>query len=145
MRQYEPNFAAMRTVCKTAVLDGAHNFRYMRSFSLFQFVLFFAIFAAHRTGAVDYGADVSFPVHHRFDNNVSNPLGDRKAFYDNFMNGCRKHHGRKGNRCDEGERGRLAMSLRQPQSMVVSFTGFDACLLSALNAEPSRIIQQQGS
>lgn len=65
----------------------------------------------------EYGVDVSFPIHH-FDLKEG-PLGDRSAIYEEFMAGCRKFYGKKASSCDEGERGRLAMSLRQAQSMVV--------------------------
>lgn len=75
---------------------------------------------ARTTEAAEYGVDVSFPVHYPLTENATNPLGDRKAFYQNFMDGCRKHYGDKANRCDEYERDRLVMSRRQPQSMVVS-------------------------
>lgn len=69
--------------------------------------------------ASDYGADVSFPIHHK--EMKDGPLGDRQKIYEDFMEGCRKFYGRKGNRCDMGDDGRLAMSRRQAQSMVVSY------------------------
>lgn len=67
----------------------------------------------------DYGADVSFPVHH-FEMK-DGPLSDRRQIYENFMDGCRKHYGKRAASCDQGEEGRLAMSLRQAQSMVVRY------------------------
>lgn len=48
---------------------------------------------------------------------VIQPLGDRQAFYDDFLNGCIEAFGSKGQRCRSSEDGRVAMSLRQPQSM----------------------------
>ena len=74
-------------------------------------------------GQESYGVDVSFPVH--YSNVISkedNPLGDRQSFYDEFMDGCRKHYGgKKGSAaCDVTEEDRLEMSLRQPSSMQVS-------------------------
>ena len=66
----------------------------------------------------NYGADVSFPIHHAVLHD--GPLGNRKAIYQEFMNGCREFYGVKGNRCDISEDDRLEMSLRQCQSMVVS-------------------------
>lgn len=66
----------------------------------------------------EYGVDVSFPVHRL--QLKDGPLGNRKPLYEDFMEGCRKHYGRKGGRCDDGERDRVEMSLRQAQSMVVS-------------------------
>jgi hypothetical protein len=65
----------------------------------------------------EYGADVSFPIHHLTLH--EGPLGNRNNLYKEFMEGCRKHYGRKSKSCDEGEIDRLEMSLRQPQSMVV--------------------------
>jgi hypothetical protein len=87
----------------------------------------------------EYGVDVSFPMHYA---NVSNnyawlphnqdpslptppeyqgmviqPLGDRRAFYEDMMNGCRTYYGAKGDTCNEYEHDRVAMGLRQPQSM----------------------------
>jgi hypothetical protein len=67
----------------------------------------------------DYGVDVSFPIHNL--EMKDGPLGNRRKVYDEFMNGCREHYGKKkANRCDVGEAGRLEMTLRQAQSMVVS-------------------------
>jgi hypothetical protein len=71
----------------------------------------------HAQETADYGADVSFPIHHF--KLKEGPLGDRSAIYEEFMDGCRKFYGKKASSCDEGEKGRLAMSLRQAQSMVV--------------------------
>lgn len=67
----------------------------------------------------EYGADVSFPIHHAV--LKDGPLGDRNQIYKEYMDGCRKHYGKKAHSCDVSEEGRLAMSIRQPQSMVVSF------------------------
>ena len=92
---------------------------------------------------VQYGVDVSFPVHqptvstnypwlpHNVDptNNPTpeeykdmpiQPLGNKLAFYEEFMNGCRQFYGDRGHLCDATETDRVAMSLRQPQSMKVS-------------------------
>lgn len=64
-----------------------------------------------------YGVDHSFAVHHGiFD---SSALGkERTQKYDDYMQGCRDMYEKKGNICDETERERLVMSVRQPQSMV---------------------------
>lgn len=86
-----------------------------------------------------YGVDVSFPVHHGISTNYAwlphntdpahNPvpkqykdmpiqtLGARSKFYDEFLNGCRQHYGNRAFSCDQTEKDRLAMSVRQPQSM----------------------------
>ena len=92
---------------------------------------------------VEYGVDVSFPMHYdkvsdnypwlphntdpenvktprRYKDKVIQPLGDRQAFYDDFLESCVEHFGYKGERCRQNERERVAMSLRQPQSMTVS-------------------------
>mmetsp|Transcript_4822 Transcript_4822/g.7426 ORF Transcript_4822/g.7426 Transcript_4822/m.7426 type:complete len:477 (-) Transcript_4822:58-1488(-) len=88
----------------------------------------------------EYGVDVSFPIHHmkisenydwlphntapagaptpkKYEGMPLQPLGNRQAFYDNLIDSCRKHYGDKGRRCDQTERDRVDMSLRQPQSM----------------------------
>jgi hypothetical protein len=94
---------------------------------------------------VSYGVDVSFPIHHEristnfawlphnidtsiqtprpYEGMVVQPLGDRQKFYDDFLQSCKDHFGAKGaQRCLMNERDRIAMSLRQPQSMTVSET-----------------------
>jgi len=42
-------------------------------------------------------------------------LGNRQDFYDSFLEACRHHD---HDACDESEKDRLEMNLRQPQSMV---------------------------
>lgn len=44
-------------------------------------------------------------------------LGDRQAFYDHYINGCQEKYGKKGRACISNEKDRVAMTLRQPQSM----------------------------
>jgi prolyl 4-hydroxylase len=89
---------------------------------------------------LDYGVDVSFPIHHikvsdnyatlkhnidpdkhptpsQFKDMVVQPLGNRQVFYDDFIQGCVKAFGAKGVRCTSTEVDRVEMSLRQPQSM----------------------------
>jgi hypothetical protein len=89
--------------------------------------------------AVEYGVDVSFPIHHASvstnypwlpHNQESNaptpsqyrgmaiqPLGDKETFYNEFVDSCVKHFGKKGKRCIQTEKDRIEMALRQPQSM----------------------------
>jgi prolyl 4-hydroxylase len=89
--------------------------------------------------AVEYGVDVSFPMHYatvsknyawlphnidlslqsprEYEDMVVQPLGDRQAFYKEFIDGCRTHFGSKASRCTQNELDRISMSLRQPQSM----------------------------
>jgi hypothetical protein len=91
---------------------------------------------------VEYGADISFPMQHEkvsinypwlphnvdptiptpseYANMPINPLGNRQAAYDDFIQGCVKHFGGRGQRCIETEKDRFEMTLRQPQSMQVS-------------------------
>uniref|UniRef100_A0A7S2A5Z6 Fe2OG dioxygenase domain-containing protein n=1 Tax=Trieres chinensis TaxID=1514140 RepID=A0A7S2A5Z6_TRICV len=65
-----------------------------------------------------YGVDVSFPIHHaELEPATTNPLGDRAAFYNDLLRGCRDHYGRRGGACDSTEDGRIAMALRQPRAM----------------------------
>jgi hypothetical protein len=90
---------------------------------------------------VEYGVDVSFPIHHSsistnyawlahnvdpklqsprlYEDMVVQPLGDRSAFYKEFIDGCHAKFDSKGARCIQNERDRMSMSLRQPQSMQV--------------------------
>mmetsp|Transcript_12472 Transcript_12472/g.34630 ORF Transcript_12472/g.34630 Transcript_12472/m.34630 type:complete len:441 (+) Transcript_12472:350-1672(+) len=76
----------------------------------------------------DYGVDCSFPIHSKeFKCDYEKyGLGDRKKFYEDFMQGCRDYYGpRKAIRCDTTEEDRIEMSIRQPQSMVnYTNTGF---------------------
>jgi prolyl 4-hydroxylase len=87
----------------------------------------------------EYGVDVSFPIHHQristnydwlphnidttkqtpraYKDMVPQPLGNREEFYNNFLDSCVKHFGKKGKRCIANESERISMSLRQPQSM----------------------------
>jgi prolyl 4-hydroxylase len=94
------------------------------------------------TAALEYGVDISFPIHRE---NVSQnydylphnalpslyetppeyqsmpiqPLGDRQSVYNEYMKGCVEHYGQKaGWKCWEFEQDRIQMSLRQPQSMI---------------------------
>jgi len=87
-----------------------------------------------------YGVDVSFPIHratvssnypwlpHNVDpSNHQAPsylkdlplqiMGDRQIFYDDIIQGCRDKYGQRGRLCDSTEADRIAMNLRQPQSM----------------------------
>ena len=75
-----------------------------------------------------YGVDNSFPIQHSFDDIKikDNPLnGDKKIYYDNFLQGCRDYYHPEGYKCDDSERDRIEMNLRQPGSMFVS----DVCLM----------------
>jgi prolyl 4-hydroxylase len=89
----------------------------MKLVSLFASLLLTSLVQGQETA--EYGADVSFPVHHHGELK-DGPLGDRREMYENFMQGCRDFYGDKGDRCDLGERDRVEMSLRQAQSVVVS-------------------------
>ena len=77
----------------------------------------FLVAAASTVLAADYGLDCSFPIHST-DLSCGDLLGDRKAFYEDYVEGCRQHYGKKGSRCDITEQERLKMSQRQPRSMV---------------------------
>ena len=71
----------------------------------------------HRGQSVEYGVDCTWPVHSK-ELRCGDLLGDRMTPYENFMEGCRKFYGKKGDRCDSVEQDRIEMSVRQPQSMV---------------------------
>jgi hypothetical protein len=93
---------------------------------------------------VEYGVDVSFPMHYakvsdnyawlphnmdpvhndvppEYKDKVVQPLGDRQAVYDEYIDGCKEKWGSSGaRRCESNEADRITMTLRQPQSMQVS-------------------------
>jgi prolyl 4-hydroxylase len=72
----------------------------------------------------DYGVDCSFPIHST-DFKCGDLLGNRKAVYEEYMQGCRDFNGKRGNRCDSYEKDRLENNVLQPQSMVnYTSTGF---------------------
>jgi len=74
-----------------------------------------------------YGVDTSFPIHSRFSSSEPNELGDRAAFYEEYMEGCRLYYGSSAaEECDTNEQKRLDRCKRQPQSMVVSVCIFPA-------------------
>jgi hypothetical protein len=88
---------------------------------------------------VEYGVDVSFPIHRKkvstnyawlphnmdpttptpseFTDMPIQPLGDKQSYYDDFLEGCVKAFGKQGKRCISTESDRIEMALRQPQSM----------------------------
>ena len=88
---------------------------------------------------VEYGVDVSFPMHYadvstnypwlphnkdpslpcpkEYQDMVPQPLGNKQEFYRNYLQGCKDAFGKKGTRCTQNELDRIAMTLRQPQSM----------------------------
>ena len=99
---------------------------------------------------VEYGADVSFPMQYasvstnypwlehnmdpskpvpkEYQEMVPQPLGDKQSFYRDFLQGCKDHFGKKGARCTQNELDRVAMTLRQPQSMQNYVSSvFDLC------------------
>jgi prolyl 4-hydroxylase len=82
----------------------------------------FATVQGHEAG--DYGVDCSFPIHSR-NWRCGDLFGNRTKFYEDFILGCRAYHGKQAHRCDSTEDDRIAMSLRQPMSMVnYTNTGF---------------------
>jgi hypothetical protein len=88
---------------------------------------------------VEYGVDVSFPMHYtdvstnypwlphnkdpslpvpkEYQDMVLQPLGNKQKFYRDFLQGCKDAFGKKASRCTQNELDRIAMTLRQPQSM----------------------------
>lgn len=82
----------------------------------------FASGGAEQQTETGYGLDCSWPIHN-MESSCGDLLGDRKAIHDEYIRGCGEKWGAKGiARCAEGEKDRLAMSRRQPRSMVVSDT-----------------------
>ncbi len=71
----------------------------------------------------EYATDCSFPIFST-DLKCGDKLGDRRTFYEDYIEGCRQYHGpQKAKRCDATEADRIDMNNRQPQSMVVGSTG----------------------
>jgi len=88
---------------------------------------------------IEYGVDVSFPMHHRklsdnfawlphnvdpslktparYKDMVVSPLPGREEMYQDFIDTCEKAWPTKSSRCRMTEQDRIDMSLRQPQSM----------------------------
>ena len=93
---------------------------FFHSVYLFAILSAIAFVSANDGQGAGYGLDCSFPMH-SYELSCGDLLGDRKAIYDEFMQGCREKWGEKGaTRCDNNEEERLAMIRRQPQSIVVS-------------------------
>lgn len=91
----------------------------IRTIYLFAILAASSFVSANDEGA-DYGVDCSFPIHST-ESSCGDLLGDRKAVYEEYMQGCRDKFGEKGaQRCDANEADRIEMSRRQPKSMVVS-------------------------
>jgi prolyl 4-hydroxylase len=91
---------------------------------------------------ISYGADISWPHHHRqvssnyawLPHNIDpkhypvpskyqdvpiQPLGDRQAFYETFLESCEKYYKEKKDqgKCASTEENRMHINLRQPSSM----------------------------
>lgn len=67
---------------------------------------------------MEYGVDVSFPMkQEHVDSDKGEPLGNRQAFYEWYIQGCMAHFGEDGSRCLENERARIKLMQEQPQSM----------------------------
>lgn len=64
-----------------------------------------------------HNMDPSVPVPEEYKDMVPQPLGNKQEFYRNYVQGCRDAFGKKGSRCNQNELDRVAMTLRQPQSM----------------------------
>jgi prolyl 4-hydroxylase len=65
-----------------------------------------------------HNQDSTAPTPPQYRDMVVQPLGNRQAAYDEFINGCVEKYGPSmGKRCLSTERDRVEMSLRQPQSM----------------------------
>lgn len=64
-----------------------------------------------------HNLDSSVPTPPEYEGMPIQPLGNMQQKYLDYMNGCVDYYGKRGYRCWENEHERLAMSLRQPQSM----------------------------
>ena len=112
---------------------------YTLSFVAMMLVL--SCFSSKSVVAIEYGVDISFPMHHgnvsiNYDSLPHNvlptlypmphlyedmplqPLGNRQRLYNEFMEGCVHKFSKSSAACWEMEQDRIAMNLRQPQSMI---------------------------
>lgn len=68
-----------------------------------------------------HNMDPSLPVPDAYKDMPLQPLGDVQSRYDNYIQGCvdfyNKHKSPKGQRCIDGERQRIQMTLTQPASV----------------------------
>ncbi|KAG7374848.1 ankyrin repeat domain protein [Nitzschia inconspicua] len=119
---------------------------------------------AGATTTPTYGVDVSMPIHHKdtvsinydyfphnvlpslyptpqmFRNMPIQPLGDRKAFYHQFMEECRVRY---GDRCDEYKEYRIQTNLKQPKSMVnYTETGFKVLPVAQTNSKVTNLLNE---
>lgn len=82
-------------------------------------------------GVAEYGADVSYTIHHA-SIKPSEVFGtSRKSSYEALLQSCRDHGG--GNICDINEENRLSQNLLQPQSMKVRYR---TCCTNSLSFPP---------
>ena len=66
-----------------------------------------------------HNQDPSLPIPDEYKDMPLQPLGNKQKQYDDYVQGCVHHYGeKKGARCYMNERERIAMTLRQPKSMV---------------------------
>jgi hypothetical protein len=89
-------------------------FTAMMRFAPLAFLMSYVLSAAARS---EYGVDCSFPIHSK-QLKCGNLLGDRKSFYEEYMEGCREYYGDRAELCDETEDDRIQMNRIQPKSMV---------------------------
>ena len=67
--------------------------------------------------AVNYGVDVSYPIHNL--KLSTGDLGDKQAFYEEQIQGCREKYSSESHKCDSSEIDRVHMNLSQPPTMQV--------------------------
>ena len=88
---------------------------------------------------VNYGVDVSFPIHHNFlsggslTDTISQFGNDRIETYSKFLFGCIEKYGPRsqGHLCHENEKERLRYNMDQPRAMTnYTSTGFHKTRLS---------------
>mmetsp|Transcript_28509 Transcript_28509/g.39256 ORF Transcript_28509/g.39256 Transcript_28509/m.39256 type:complete len:462 (+) Transcript_28509:45-1430(+) len=76
------------------------------------FSSFYLIFAEiTKPDLSEYGVDISYPIHHYMDGNVTPYFKKR---YESLMEGCYKYYSQR--ECDATERARLEMNLAQPKT-----------------------------
>lgn len=106
-----------------------HNSRSIR-------LMVFSVFAsaAAFASAVDYGADISYTIHHS-SVQPSDIFGtSRKLSYEALLQSCRDHGG--AQICDMNEEDRLQQNLLQPQSMKVCGDAVSEVLVVSIQCPP---------
>lgn len=78
---------------------------------------------------LEHNMDPSKPVPKEYEGMVLQPLGNRQEVYSDYIQGCFDKWPNKKSRCEQNELDRIAMTLRQPQSMQNYVSCIVTCIL----------------